>query len=163
MIFRPETQGKQTTAVIDNKVGGYFGINMTPSRTEFVAQSNIYAPGEQIPIVINANNTMCSASVKSFKFKLWRHSTFMFQGEEIQTYEYLTSIKIPGCKAKEAIRREYSIPLPMVEQDGKTLLAGSTQNSTFSVSYFLRCFVKHVSVFEIGQGHCIQIPIQILH
>lgn len=123
---------------------------MTPTRTEFVVKSNIFAPGEQIPVVINSNNTMCNAAVKSFKFKLWRKESFMFQNELIETYEYLTSIKIPGCKAKEAIRREYSISLPMVEHDGKTLLASTTQNSTYTVSYFLRCFVKHVSVFEIG-------------
>jgi hypothetical protein len=115
----------------------------------------VFAPGEQIPVVINCNNTMCKAAVKSFKFKLWRHETFMVKNEMIETCEYLTGIKIPGCKSKEAVRREYSIPLPMVEHDGKTLIAGTTQNSSYTVSYYLRCFVKHVSVFEIGQGHCI--------
>lgn len=81
----------------------------------------------------------------------------------IETGEYMTGVKIPGCKPKEAVRREYSIPLPMTEPDGKTLIAGTVDSQTFTVEYKLRCFVKHASVFEIGQGNCIQFPIQIIH
>ena len=84
----------------------------------------------------------------------------MSMGQQlIETGEYLSGVKIPGCKPKEAVRREYSIPLPMTEADGRTTICGSVDSQTFKVQYYLRCFVKHSSVFEIGQGNCIQFPL----
>lgn len=57
---------------IDNKVGGYFGVGMTQSKTEFKIDNARYAPGDQICIDVNANNTACNNSIKNFKFKIYR-------------------------------------------------------------------------------------------
>jgi hypothetical protein len=99
----------------ENRVGGYFGIGTSMSRTEFMIESNTFSPGEQIPITLQCNNTECKDTVKNFKFKLWRRSIFRMGNEIIETGEYLTSVKITGCKPKEAVRREYLIPLPIME------------------------------------------------
>ena len=144
---------------MDNKVGGYFGVNMTSSKTEFFLQKSVIEPGTDLHVQINANNSSCNNSIKSFKFKLWRRATYKFNGNYIETGEYLSNIKLPGCKPKEAVKREYSIPMPLYDRgydtDGSTTLCNSTNSSLFSVEYMLRCFVKHQSIFEIGQGHCV--------
>jgi len=137
---------------------------MTMSRTDFTINSYVYAPGDKIPVILQANNTLCKCPIKSFKFKVWRKMTYRLDDQIIETGEYLSGVKIPGCKQKEAVRREYSIPLPMTElPDHSTLIPGSVDSQTFTVEYVLRCFVKHTSPFEIGQGNCIQFPIQIIH
>jgi len=38
----------------------------------------------------------------------------------------------------------------MFESDGKTKLSGSADTALFTVSYSIRCFVKHESIFEVG-------------
>ena len=108
------------SSVIENKVGGYFGLNMTPSRTEFIIGASVFSPGEAIPVTINSDNSKCINSVKSFKLKVWRKITYRLDGQLIETGEYLTGVKIQGCKPKELVTREYCIPLPMNESDGKS-------------------------------------------
>lgn len=136
---------------------------MTTSRTEFTIDNMRYSPGDQIPIVVNANNTTCNNSIKNFKFKIWRRIRYNIDNQVVETAEYMSNIKIPGCKPKEAVRREHSILLPLVESDGKTVMTGTSGSVNYSVEYKLRCFVKHSSVFEIGQGHCVEFPLHILH
>lgn len=52
--------------------------------------------------------------------------------------------------------------IPTVEMDGVTPLLGSCASENFSVQYFVRCFTKVKSVFELGQGECIQFPVLIV-
>lgn len=49
-----------------------------------------------------------------------------------------------------------------MEQDLLTMICGSVDTQMFSVEYYLRCFVKHDAVFEIGQGNCVQFPLNIV-
>ena len=43
-----------------------------------------------------------------------------------------------------------------------TPLSGTTKAKFFTVDYFVRCFVKHAAVFEVGPGDCVQFPIRVL-
>jgi hypothetical protein len=52
--------------------------------------------------------------------------------------------------------------VPTVERDGVTPLLGSCKSENFSVQYYVRCFTKVKSVFELGQGECIQFPVLIV-
>lgn len=79
------------------------------------------------------------------------------------TGEYLSQVKIDGCKSRSALRQEYQIPIDIMESDGKTLIAGTCNQKDYSVTYYLRCFVKHAAIFEVGQGNCVQVPIHIIH
>lgn len=143
-------------------MGGYFGVGQTYSKTEFHIANNVFAQGQQIPIIVQSNNSKCSHSIKSFKFKIWRKVEYMLDGKKMETGEYLNGAKVHGCKPKESVRREHSIPIPLVELDGRVPISGTVISSSFSVHYKLRCFVKHASVFEIGQGNCVEFPIRIV-
>lgn len=136
---------------------------MTSSRAEFCIENNVYSPGDQIPVIVHVDNSKCQHRVDKLKFKLWRQVTYMLEGKKITTGEYLSQVKIDGCKAKSQSRHEYQIPIDLVEADGKTWLAGTCSQKDYQVQYYLRCFVKHASVFEMGQGHCLQFPLHIVH
>jgi len=163
LVCRPINRGKSVAAATENKVGGYFGVGQTSSRTEFCIESNTFSPGQSIPIIVNADNSKCNNSIKKFKFKIWREITYVVDGQKVKTGEYLKPIFIPGCKAKEQLRHEHNVPLPMVDSDGKTLIPGTCYQDNLKVSYALRCFVKHSSIMEMGQGHCVSFPLHIIH
>ena len=76
--------------------------------------------------------------------------------------EYLSDIKIAGINRKQVVTRYHDFKLPKYEKDGKTPLASSVETSKFTVQYYLRCFVKHSSIFEHGQGNCVQFMIKII-
>ena len=80
----------------------------------------------------------------------------------LETGEYLNEMKMEGCKAKQTCTRFYEIPLPQFELDSESLLAGSCFSNNFQIEYKLRCFVKHQSVFEVGQGKALEFPICIV-
>ncbi len=69
------------------------------------------------------------------------------------TSEYLNYEKIPGIKKFEQIQTSYNCAIPEREINGQPLL-GSANGEFFKVQYFLRCFVKIKSIFEIGMGKC---------
>lgn len=53
--------------------------------------------------------------------------------------------------------------IPLRETDEKTLVCGTLQRSTnFRVEYKLKCFVKHASVFETGEGNCLEFPVKVV-
>ncbi len=113
------------------------------SKTVFILEKTVFAPGEHVQIKVNCMNETCKEAIKSFKFKLLRKISCQFSKEKKETREYLTEIKIPGCKARESIIRDYSLALPLIEMDGVNTISGSTSTSSYSVEYILRCFVKH--------------------
>ena len=65
-------------------------------------------------IRIICNNSGCSKKVKSFKFKI--HRTYRGYAENkkhvSQGESYISTLKEPGCNAKEKIDREYFVTLP---------------------------------------------------
>ena len=83
-------------------------------------------------------------------------------GEMLETGEYLNEMKMEGCKAKEKCTRFYEILLPEFEQDNVNLISGSCIAENFTIEYKIRCFVKHNSVFEVGQGNCVEFPVYII-
>lgn len=125
-------------------------MGMQSFRAEFCIESNVYSPGDQIPIIVNVDNSRCQHRVDKVKFKIWRSITYTVEGKKVTTGEYLSQVKIDGCKAKAALRQEYQIPIDIMEADGRTLIAGTCSQKDYSVTYYLRCFVKHASVFEVG-------------
>lgn len=56
-----------------------------------------------------------------------------------------------------------TIQIPPFESDSKTPLLGSCFSKEFTVEYYLRCFIKIKTLFEHGQGECIQFPIFIIN
>ena len=82
-------------------MGGYFGVNMTRAKTHFYISKSVVSPGNEITVKVDADNSECNISIKSFKFKLWRRTTFKFNGEYIEYGEFLSNVKLPGCKPKE--------------------------------------------------------------
>lgn len=76
--------------------------------------------------MVESNNAKCQTTIKSFKFKIWRRITYVLNDEIIETGEYMTGLKVPGCKPKETVRKDYIINLPSVEDDGKTIIPGTS-------------------------------------
>lgn len=106
-LYQPIHQSAPVTHVLENKVGGVFGVNRTTARTEFTISGSVFQPGESVEVAVNNDNSKCQSSVKNFKFKLWRKISYVLHdGQKVETGEYMTDVKIPGCKAKEAAQRE---------------------------------------------------------
>ena len=83
--------------------------------------------------------------------------------KKIETVEYLNYDKIPGCKKFEAVSKQFLCQIPKLETDGHTKLVGSCQSQSLTIKYYLRCFTKVKSIFEVGQGCCVQFPILIIN
>ena len=62
---------------LDNKVGGYFGMNQTKTSAKFTVKSQVFMPGEHIPVTVECDNSECTNAIKSFKFKVWRKVRYM--------------------------------------------------------------------------------------
>lgn len=144
------------------QVGGYFGFNMQPTHSEFSIKSSSYAPGDQAPIELSQRNGESCHSIDCFKFKLFRKIEYMVDGKLQETCEYLNYEKISGCKKFENVEKQYNAQIPEFELDGKTPLLGSTQSPNFTVAYYMRVFTKIKSIFEVGEGKCVQFPIYII-
>lgn len=143
----------------DEQVGGYFGWKMQNTRSDFSINSSSFMPGNQIQINLSQSNGQSCHSIDCFKFKLCRKITYMVLGKKVETCEYLNYEKIPGCKKFENVDKSYTCQIPELEIDGKTPLLGSAATTNFSVEYYLRCFTKVKSIFEIGEGLCVQFPL----
>lgn len=100
MIFRPKPIRIPQPFFIDHKVGGIKGLSGTRTLTEFSISNDSFYPGEQIKCRVEANNTQCSTSIKSFKFKLLRKSSFLVHDKYHDVVEYIDQHKIPGCEKK---------------------------------------------------------------
>ena len=72
-------------------------------------------------------------------------------------------MKLPGCNKKSSVIKEYNIEIPRQENGLPTLLAASSVGPTFKVDYVLKCYVKVKSVFEVGQGICLNMPLVVYH
>lgn len=69
-------------------------------------------------------------------------------------------MKLPGCNRNDSIQKDYILEVPMYEKDGKTPLLSSTSSIGFSITYNVRCFVKHAALFEVAtQGYAVNFPI----
>lgn len=53
-------------------------------------------------------------------------------------------------KKFETTTKNYDVKIPPTEMDGRTQLLGSCTTVNCTVQYFLRCFIKVKSIFEIG-------------
>lgn len=106
---------------------------------------------------------MSRHSIEAFKFKICRQIKYEVCGKKVETIEYLNYEKIPGIKKYEQATKDYSLKIPVTELNGHTQLLGSMKTDLCSVEYFCRIFVKVKSVFEIGQGICVQFPINIIN
>jgi hypothetical protein len=56
----------------------------------------------------------------------------------------------------------FAIPTEDPDSEGEFPLAASHKGALFEVAYSLKIFVKHDSVTEFGEGHCVTLPIRIL-
>lgn len=56
----------------------------------------------------------------------------------------------------------FAIPTEDPDSQGELPLAASYKGAIFEVAYSLKIFVKHHSVTEFGEGHCVTLPIRIL-
>lgn len=81
LVYRPLNKVKIPLPFkIDHMVGGLFNLNQTRSATEFSLDAQYFNPGDQIHVIVNSNNQLCTTAIKSFKFKLFRRSTFVVDG-----------------------------------------------------------------------------------
>lgn len=76
-IFRQKIERIPQPFSIKYKVGAIKDITSTQSEVEFSIDSFCYHPGEQVKCSVQADNTRCATSIKSFKFKLLRRASFM--------------------------------------------------------------------------------------
>lgn len=86
----------------------------------------------------------------------------MLNGKKQEEIEYLEQFKIPGCDSKRSVKRDFAFQIPAQEKKGKSPLSNTAAATLFKVDYWLRCFLKYNSIFEIGQGTCVEFPIYIL-
>ena len=91
-----------------------------------------------------------------------RKCSFLANERVYDVVEYLEQHKIEGCDRKQSVARHFSLKIPESEQIGGSNLSHSICAKDFKCEYFLRCFVKYNSIFEIGQGTCVEFPIKIL-
>ncbi len=67
-------------------------------------------------------------------------------------------IKTEGVNQFNSKTISTMIRLPLFEANGE-YLASSCVGQIMSVQYFIRFFVKHSSISEFGEGHCVSLPI----
>lgn len=150
-----------------SEVGGMLGFGSSQSQTKVTFARNVYEPGDTIKLRIDCDNSQCSAKVKSFKIKLQRKWVGFAQDSQYKSSEYLKIVKLPGVESYKQKSETVDFELPQFNQfyDSKQPyskhLSSSVTGSLLSIQYYIRFFIKHSSMTEFGEGHCITLPVWI--
>ena len=143
------------------------GFGKSVSQTKVTFARNVYEPGSTIKIKIECDNSQCSCEVKAFKIKLQRKWVGFAGTTQYRSSKYLQEVKIPGVGGHKTLNECVNFELPKVnkfydaEKPYSKLLSSSVNGCLISIQYYLRFFIKHSSMTEFGEGHCITMPLWI--
>ena len=153
------------------------GIASTTCSTEIFFEKNEYYLGETAKVRVVCDNSACDKPIKAFKFKLHRH----YKGHDMSHWvttgsKYLITNKESGCPAKTKIDNTFQIQIPTQDvYEGKVeakihpdeivmlkSFSTSVTGKLIGVYYTLKCFVKHDSWNEFGEGNVVSLPVKLL-
>lgn len=88
-------------------------MGTTFCHSQIFFEKNQYYLGEIAKVRIVCDNSQCKKDIKSFKFKLQRHSVGKADGFDAVEAKYLRINKADGIKDGEKCEREIEIQIPM--------------------------------------------------
>lgn len=181
-VFRPPVifPVRELSFDLKSVVGGIFGMGTSEAISTITFEKNEYYLGEKANVRVVIDNSNCSKDIKSVKFKLHRHYLGR-SGDGWTTLgsNYLISKREPGCPAGQKIDKTFEIEIPskdpttttsgmqagqMHPDDNLMLESFSTtvSGAIIQVAYTLKCFVKHDSWNEFGEGKVVSLPVKIV-
>ena len=98
-------------------IAGVAGLGAQNVSASIQIDKNTFQPGDSIPITIDIDNSKCSKSVKSYKFKLARrYECYPGNGQKtpiLVREEYLAQHKTnKGCAKKTKERAAFKFQIP---------------------------------------------------
>lgn len=161
-ICRPQNKEKFEPQTFDEEflVGGLFGKIKRPTKSEITVSSSVITPGEPMTVSVNCFNSNSRNSIDIFKFKLCRRITYN-TATPFEIVEYLQDIRSPfRVEAFTDLNiGPTTFTVPAVEGLDGIAVPGTVETPSFSIKYYMRCFMQINSVFEIGQGTCVEFPV----
>ena len=152
-------------------------MGTSEAESEIIFDKNEYYLGEKAMVKVIVDNSKCAKDIKSIKFKLHRHYVAKdAEGWQSVGSKYLATFKENGCKSGDKMEKIVEVPIPMQDEcdnaaldkltsDEKVMLKAfsmSVSGKLIQIAYTLKCFVKHDSWNEYGEGKVVSLPIKIV-